>query len=802
MRVVLVGGPRTGKTTGAKKLGAARELRVRNTDDLIATHGWSEASSEVAQWMSEGGSWVIEGVATVRALRKWLASNPAPAVPADHIVWLEKAFVPRTAPQEGMAKGVATVWKEIEPELRRRGVRITSGVHTMDLGVGDVHTAGAMGGSAPARFESPAEVVRRVTTELLGATEKEAAMSVSAAKRKSIPEGEFALPELRKYPIDTAARTRNAAARLEQMRKRGLVSESQYKEAKGRIGKAAKKFGIDSEYQATDAAPPDGRSRVPGTLHIRADLAPGGALHVRHHMSDRPFFDIEGVLLASDAAVEDKPVWIQLAKQGAFAGHPSGPFRLDLKTFNEIIANFKATTNRAIPVDYEHASEQDPTSGTIPISGSPAQGWVREMEIRDGNLWGLVDWLPQARDQIRSGAYRFLSPAIRFDSTDRVTGRKVGARLTSCGLTNLPFLDGMEPLAAKDGASTAAAATAATVVALKGGHLDRPVHSPHEYMPALKAALKLGPLATHAECADQLARVRECCMKVGHDGMHDGVPMGDYTRPLMSMVGAAPGMTVEELFDTVEDLIGHAIDQHVAEMHPGASQMNGDDDGGDAGGDMDMTDAEKARLKDLETEVLTLTTRATTAETRASTAESALAAFKTAPVVLTLKDGETPAAAVAREFGLTLKDGETFGQAIARVLEQNTLLLKAKVDREEADLVTDVDMAFQTYKDVCKFTDAQKPALLASARADRASFTLLYPPVAPAHAHLLSNLVPVNPRPVAEEEIVVPGFTETVRKLQAEKKLNLSDAQVEATAIVNAAARRKQASDDAKKAAQ
>jgi phage I-like protein len=158
----------------------------------------------------------------------------------------------------------------------------------------------------------------------------------------------------------------------------------------------------------------------------------------------------EGVALAEKAAEGEAPVWIQLAKYGTFLGHPSGPFKLDRNTFEEIVANFRATENRHIPIDYEHASEASETSGTIPVNGAPAQGWIIDMKIDGQGLWGLVEWLPQAREQIRAKQYRYFSPAIRFGTKDRVTGKPTGARMSSGAITNSPFLDGLEPLAAKD----------------------------------------------------------------------------------------------------------------------------------------------------------------------------------------------------------------------------------------------------------------------------------------------------------------------------------------------------------------
>lgn len=118
MRTVIVGGPRTGKTTLAKSIGG----NIRHTDDVMGL-GWSEASENVSHWFDEPGPWVIEGVSTARALRKWLAVNPS-GKPCDEVRVVDRPLVDRSAGQKSMAKGVDSVWREIADELRGRGVEI------------------------------------------------------------------------------------------------------------------------------------------------------------------------------------------------------------------------------------------------------------------------------------------------------------------------------------------------------------------------------------------------------------------------------------------------------------------------------------------------------------------------------------------------------------------------------------------------------------------------------------------------------------------------------------------------------
>lgn len=120
-RIIVAGGPRVGKTTLARRL-SADGRPVRRSDEVIDL-GWSEASERVATWLDAPGPWVVEGVAVARAVRKWLATHPT-GTPADVVHWSNVARAKRSAGQETMAKGCETVWREVLPELQRRGVRV------------------------------------------------------------------------------------------------------------------------------------------------------------------------------------------------------------------------------------------------------------------------------------------------------------------------------------------------------------------------------------------------------------------------------------------------------------------------------------------------------------------------------------------------------------------------------------------------------------------------------------------------------------------------------------------------------
>lgn len=119
-RVVVAGGPRAGKSTLAEALKGDRALLA---SDHLRGLGWSEASEAASFWFDRPGSFLAEGVAMPRALRKWLARTPD-LQPADLILFINDPVVARSRGQHVMALGVETVWREIEPELRARGVEI------------------------------------------------------------------------------------------------------------------------------------------------------------------------------------------------------------------------------------------------------------------------------------------------------------------------------------------------------------------------------------------------------------------------------------------------------------------------------------------------------------------------------------------------------------------------------------------------------------------------------------------------------------------------------------------------------
>lgn len=117
VKLVIAGGPRTGKTTLANKY-----RNVAHTDALIP-YGWKRASEIASAQFDDPDIEVQEGVASLRALRKWLRANKT-GKPCDKLIYLTHPFEELTPGQKAMTKGCHSVFRQVRPYLESRGVII------------------------------------------------------------------------------------------------------------------------------------------------------------------------------------------------------------------------------------------------------------------------------------------------------------------------------------------------------------------------------------------------------------------------------------------------------------------------------------------------------------------------------------------------------------------------------------------------------------------------------------------------------------------------------------------------------
>jgi phage I-like protein len=568
----------------------------------------------------------------------------------------------------------------------------------------------------------------------------------------------------------------------------------QVKKATAAADRKAKRLAAKQAKVDARAAKREAKAKLrKRSFEVRADIAPGGSLHVRHLTGKLLTSEAQPLLLTDAGAEGDTTpdgVWIQLAKQGSFAGHPQGrPFKLDARIFQQMVTNFKGNKDGRLPIDFEHASEQDATSGSVPQAGAPAQGWIVDMALRpDGNLWAKVQWGTLAKQYIRDGKYMFISPAIHFAMKDRVTGANIGAYISSAGLTNQPFLDGMQPLAAR--ATTAGYlfdAVEEVLLAKKGtagsNFLGQSLSQPHEYMPSIRAGLKLSDVATHEECSDHLERLRTACALADTMGMHEGVDLrGNYLNALADATGMSATASPEDILDAVEDMIDAAMARHMVEEHGGANMTFRPQTETPTPEDPTMatpTEADllaaKNRATTLETEVTTLSTKATTLSGQITT--------------LTARADEAEGVIKDVTALLSLKPNETLLGAVKRLSEENAALLDGKAKREEADITADVERAFLDYKDAKKLDEAMKPALLKHRKESPDSFNFTYPPLTSEERKLLTNVVrPEGRKPPRDpKDPTLLSHTALTSKLMTEKRISYQAASDEAAKMIREA---------------
>jgi phage I-like protein len=589
----------------------------------------------------------------------------------------------------------------------------------LDLGVDDVHV--------PSATPQPAG----------------RAMTISAAKRRSLPGDKFAVPGKRAYPIDTAARTRNAAARLEQ--NKSSLSSSEYAEAKRRIAAASKRFGIKSEYSKPARAASRGlrmRINTDGSIHVRhnSDIVGGKTVFCEQFELDSKTIEL--------ADGKPKAVWIQVAKPGEFKGHPAGPFKLDATTFNDIVRNFRATQNRRIAIDFEHASEQKPTDGGIPVLGAPAQGWMTDFDIRPDGLYSLVEWLPLAADYIKTGQYKYFSPAIRFDAVDRVTGKNIGARMTSGALTNKPFLDGMKPLVARD--FDAQPETPEELAAVSLGDAGYAT-SPNEFLPRFRRALSMDELASPPDMLARVCRLMELCELADGDASAtvQGIQLGNHIAPLREMMRMPMNTSLGDMLEAVAEMI--------------ESCCADDDD--ESGASMTASEQEPAAVqppsqagtapakKEPIMETITLSEHETKVKLAVSEAVTDAVAKAVAPLNLQLNDAQTK---------LTKTESDK------AVLEEQVRTLSEQVKAQAKQAIADrVEEAFLTYKDSHKLTDLHKKQMTLTLTSDPETFNALYPRVTPDKQPLLRVISKDGAAlPASPQAKPVPSLTKLCADIQ------------------------------------
>jgi hypothetical protein len=200
---------------------------------------------------------------------------------------------------------------------------------------------------------------------------------------------------------------------------------------------------------------PDTNSEV---LNIKDKGSGGGDSAFTPHTSSFPRFvgllaDVPGTGL----------IRIPIAVTGKWKGGER-EFSIELEDLEQIRENFAKKPTGEINVDYEHASEVPFGTGGPVLSAGRVTKLDEPEQFQNGNresgignrgkansqlptpnsrfiLWGRYEPTERARELIANREYRYISPAIRWGTKDKVTGKTAGTALTSVALVNKPFLE-------------------------------------------------------------------------------------------------------------------------------------------------------------------------------------------------------------------------------------------------------------------------------------------------------------------------------------------------------------------------
>lgn len=272
--------------------------------------------------------------------------------------------------------------------------------------------------------------------------------------------------------------------------------------------------------------------------------------------------------ITPEALAPDAPapaVWVQVTQEIDAKGYPGGRFKFDRAIFDQVIANFRKHPAYqvgadgmgmadVVPWDFHHASEMDPTEGEISVNGTPAQGWVQELDVREGadgkaQLWAKTRWLEPARTYVKNGQYKWASVVVLFDARDPVTNANVGAVLTSVALTNQPFVEGMAPL-------VAASKQAAQRVGASYFYAE-PARTPEDAFESLRSMFGLPNTATVGEVLAQINKLQEWS-RTG--GAPLGVELDEMVGNIRRVFNLPALSTTDEVFEETGKLLSRLLE--------------------------------------------------------------------------------------------------------------------------------------------------------------------------------------------------------------------------------------------------
>lgn len=133
---------------------------------------------------------------------------------------------------------------------------------------------------------------------------------------------------------------------------------------------------------------------------------------------------------------EAKAVWNRIVPAGTFKARDGrGPFHAGGKAEMEAILarTLKYAGGTELMIDYDHQSFLSAVKG---VGGTAkAAGWIKQLEVREDGIWGLIEWTLAAAEAIKASEYRYLSPSFSNDKAGNIH------TIFNAGLLNMPAMD-------------------------------------------------------------------------------------------------------------------------------------------------------------------------------------------------------------------------------------------------------------------------------------------------------------------------------------------------------------------------
>lgn len=280
---------------------------------------------------------------------------------------------------------------------------------------------------------------------------------------------------------------------------------------------------------------------------------------------------LRAVLAEADAQAGQPdltPKWVQVAQSGDYKGYAGGAFVFDETVFGQLITNFRSHPSYlaangvgsadVIPWDFNHASASFAADGSIPITGTPAQGWILELKTQPVpggiGLFALTRWLEPARTYILEDKYKWASVVVGFDCRDQLSNQNIGAVLESVALTNNPFIAGMQKLVADNRGNMPGKA--------KLEWYGRTASNPEDAFTCLRSLFGLPQTADIGAVLGELTKLQAW---TSSGGSPIGVDLDELVSNVRTIFNMPALSTTDEVFAETQKLLGALLQQQALE---------------------------------------------------------------------------------------------------------------------------------------------------------------------------------------------------------------------------------------------